>query len=135
MYDDMARFISDNKLPEKLANNFKLAVSEAFTNALVHGNQLNASKIVKISLSINKEEIVADIIDEGTGNPDDISKTGAPSFWHERGRGVILMESVADSVRFKQVASTGGLKVRLVFSRLKYDEKNINNTANTRPWR
>lgn len=135
MYDDLTRFINENELPEKLANNLKLAVSEAFTNALVHGNRLDPSKKIEISVSINKEEIVADIIDEGTGNPDDIAKTGAPSFWHERGRGVILMESVADSVRFKQVASTGNLRVTLVFNRLKYEEKNINNTADTRPWR
>src|SRR3990172_7332907 len=46
---------------------FVLAVSEALTNAIIHGNKKNPRKKVKVSISVNEKLLSADITDEGQG--------------------------------------------------------------------
>ena len=41
--------------------------SEAVTNAIEHGNELNSSKKVKLDIILSSEGIVAEIYDEGSG--------------------------------------------------------------------
>ncbi len=121
MFNDLEKILAANNIAGKLANDLKLAVSEAFTNAMVHGNRLEANKNVTINISINNDLIIADIIDEGTGDPGRVSKTEDPELWQERGRGVILMETMADRVSFQRDHISGGLQCTLMFVRKRYD--------------
>lgn len=88
-----------------------LAVHEALTNAIIHGNCRNPSKKVTVSCGLQPNELTVAIGDEGPGfdphrvpdctHPDRLDAPG--------GRGVALMRSFMDSVSF----SDQGRMVRL----------------------
>lgn len=90
-----------------------LAVSEAATNGIVHGNQLDESKSVEISAFRDGDLLVFETRDEGEGFdpetlPDPLAKE---NLLKTSGRGVFLMEEYADEVEY----SDGGTKLSLKF--------------------
>lgn len=111
--DIKARLIPEN-LPEALWRHFLLAVSEAFTNALVHGNQLNPDKLITIIVEVNETAIQADIIDEGQGGLKRIRSRKTADLLAEGGRGIMLIEHFADSVEFTET-QFGGLQLTIRF--------------------
>jgi anti-sigma regulatory factor (Ser/Thr protein kinase) len=121
MLDELATVLHINSIPEDLQNWFMLAVSEAFTNALVHGNKLNPHKAIKLALNINKGLLTADIIDEGQGGLAKIRRRQPAAVLSEGGRGVDLMRHYASVVRFAETEG-GGLKVSLRFDQMKENE-------------
>lgn len=122
MYQDVASFLEMHEIEGKLKNDIKLAVSEAFTNAMLHGNKLDSSKNVEINITINEQFITADIIDEGSGDPQSLLALKDPDLWQDRGRGVILMEKIADRVSFSKDHLSGGLLCTLLFDRGRYEK-------------
>ena len=95
---------------------FSLAISEAFTNALVHGNELDAEKTIKIYLDINKSELRADIIDQGENGLAKVNQPGQTDLLADGGRGIGLMEHYVTDVQFEQTRD-GGLKVSIMLER------------------
>ncbi len=93
-----------------------LAVVEGVNNAIVHGNKLDSLKLVSIQYIVNEEFIEFVIMDEGQGfdlntipdptKPENIEKT--------HGRGVFLMNHLADEIQFLD----GGNKVSMKFNLL-----------------
>ncbi len=118
MLDELATVLHINGIPESLQNWFMLAVSEAFTNALIHGNKLNPHKAIKLALNINDGLLTADIIDEGQGGLAKIKRRQPPTVLSEGGRGVDLMRHYASVVRFTETEG-GSLKVSLRFDQMK----------------
>ncbi|UCG33168.1 MAG: ATP-binding protein [Phycisphaerales bacterium] len=90
----------------------RLALEEALTNAIKHGNGGDPSKRVTIRYSIGPEEAVICVADEGTGfEPCKVPDCTTP----ERislpdGRGIMLMRAYLDEVTF----SERGNEVRLL---------------------
>ena len=121
MLDEVATVLQANGIPENTRNWFMLAVSEAFTNALVHGNERNPNKVIKLVIFINHGVLTADIIDEGQGGLAKIKRRQPPTVLSEGGRGVDLMRHYASAVRFTETES-GGLKVSLRFDQMKENE-------------
>lgn len=82
-----------------------IAMTEAVNNAIVHGNKLDANKMVKIQVSIEGPVLEFQISDEGPGfdfenipdptSPENIEKPN--------GRGVFLMRQLADSCEFEEL--------------------------------
>jgi serine/threonine-protein kinase RsbW len=114
-----------NRLEEVLTANyvsgderkaFVLAVSEAFTNALIHGNQFDAQKTIKISLDINKYELRADIIDQGKDGLIKVKNPPRTDILADGGRGIRLIKHYATDVQFEQTGG-GGLKISIVIDR------------------
>lgn len=112
-------FIEDISSEESLDNELKdrvmLALSEATTNAIVHGNKEVYEKIVRVRVIIDALKILITVQDEGIGfNPED-----APDPMKEEnlmaigGRGLFLMEEYADEVTY----SDEGRLVTLKFDR------------------
>ena len=95
---------------------FVLAVSEALTNAIIHGNKKNPRKKVKVSISVNEKLLSADITDEGQGGLERIRYRKPSTPKDEGGRGIDLIEHYATSVGYVQTSS-GGLKVEIRFER------------------
>lgn len=96
--------ISDKSgLDESLTHRVMLALSEAVTNAIVHGNKENRSKKVSIKITINSSMIVIDIQDEGEGfDPDEIpDPMDEKNLLVTGGRGLFLMEEFADQVEYR----------------------------------
>ena len=91
--------------------NIMLAMDEAVTNAIVHGNKQDRQKKVTITFQRNKSGFCFVIEDEGEGFnykniPDPIESEDVS------GNGIFLMRSLADKVYFNET----GNRVELIFS-------------------
>ncbi|MEW5993479.1 MAG: ATP-binding protein [Candidatus Zixiibacteriota bacterium] len=121
MLDDVLVFLRENDIPGNLINPFVLAVSEAFNNAMVHGNEADPERTVTLSLLINDKVVSADISDQGRGGLEKIRRRPPPTVLSESGRGVDLMTHYASELTFRE-SPAGGLTVSLTFELKK--EKN-----------
>ncbi|HSG67986.1 MAG TPA: ATP-binding protein [Bacteroidales bacterium] len=94
--------------------NILIALTEAFQNALVHGNQNNPEKEIKVVFESKPKGLSFTVTDEGSGfDPDTVPdpldlEVEADS---ERGRGVFLMRTLSD----KLVVSNEGRSVEMFF--------------------
>ena len=94
--------------------NILIAVTEAFNNAIYHGNQGNPNKHIKIGFESSEKNIKFSVADEGIGfdynslpDPTDPINIDKPN-----GRGVFLMKNLADKVEF----NNNGQEVLLTFN-------------------
>jgi serine/threonine-protein kinase RsbW len=104
----------DSSIPEDYYGNILVAVTEAFNNAVQHGNKLDPSKNVEFNVHVDQKNVQFTIKDQGPGfdfnnlpdptNPENIEKPN--------GRGVFLMRQLADKVEF----ADNGAKVVLGFT-------------------
>lgn len=90
-----------------------LAVSEAATNGILHGNKLDESKTVEIQAFRDNGNLIIETKDEGKGfDPEDVPDPLAEeNLLKTSGRGVFLMHEYADEVNY----SENGTKLTLVF--------------------
>jgi serine/threonine-protein kinase RsbW len=104
------------KFPEDRVEDLKTAVAEACINAIEHGNSLDASVKVGISLRIEEAKLQVAVRDEGTGigqiNPPSIERTMA-SKKRPRGWGIFLIKGLMDEVEFETTPGHGNV-VRMV---------------------
>ena len=94
--------------------NILIAVTEAFNNAIYHGNQGDPKKHIKIGFESGDQNIKFSVSDEGDGfdynslpDPTDPLNIDKP-----QGRGVFLMKNLADKVEF----NNNGQEVMLTFN-------------------
>jgi serine/threonine-protein kinase RsbW len=85
-------------------NKILVAATEAVNNGIIHGNKRNSKKRVTITCTVRKTVFTICVEDEGTGVdpitlPDPLSKK---NLLRENGRGVFLMRSLMDNVKFKR---------------------------------
>lgn len=118
MLDDLEHTLAAEKVTPEVWRPFMLAVSEAFTNALVHGNGSDASKQVTIRYAVNENIVSADIIDEGTGGLARLRARKPRGLLAEGGRGIDLIERYVDTVEYAE-ESHGGLRVSISMTRTK----------------
>ena len=96
-----------------------LSVSEAATNAIVHGNKLNPSKKVTIHAEANTQTlgltVTFTIKDEGDGfNPDNIpNPLEEEHLLIPSGRGVFLIKEYADELEYQDEGRTIVIKFNL----------------------
>jgi serine/threonine-protein kinase RsbW len=101
------------EINDDLYGNIMISVTECISNAIVHGNQSESSKLVHLELQMEPGLLRCSIEDEGTGfdfnqlpdptDPENIEKIG--------GRGIFLMKHLSDEVKFEE----GGKKTVLSF--------------------
>ncbi|MFD1630102.1 ATP-binding protein [Pseudopedobacter beijingensis] len=94
--------------------NLMTCVNEAVSNAIVHGNKENPTKIVYINIeNINNRRLVFSIADEGDGfNFNNLKDPTAPENIEKlSGRGIFIMKKLADQCVF----NTYGNEVELHF--------------------
>ncbi|MGM9899089.1 MAG: anti-sigma F factor [Bacilli bacterium] len=96
-------FLIELNLPVNLLNEIKTIVSEAVTNAIVHGYSNDSTKYVDMNLRYDEESIYIEVIDYGIGI-EDIEKAKEPLFStkidEERaGLGFTIMEVFTDSLQ------------------------------------
>ena len=90
---------------------FKTIVSEAVTNAIIHGYECDGKSLVTVHAVIEGNKIVMTVRDEGTGIFD-VEQAMEPMFttrpFMERsGMGFTIMESFADSLSVESVLGSG----------------------------
>ncbi|HIF15454.1 MAG TPA: ATP-binding protein [Bacteroidetes bacterium] len=99
----------DLKIKDEFYGNILVAVTEAVTNAIIHGNNSNDSKMVIVSVDTpKKNSLVFTIEDEGFGfTPEDVPDPTSPeNIEKPHGRGIFLMKHLSDNVRFNNNGSS-----------------------------
>src|SRR5262245_10813756 len=80
----------------------KLALEEAMTNAVRHGNRFDASKNVRVRYAVSKRRILIMVQDEGPGfRIDDVPDPTQPeNLERPNGRGIMLIRAYMTRVEF-----------------------------------
>lgn len=100
---------------DDLLADLMLTVTEAATNAILHGNQSDESKQVKISAKADHKYLYISVEDEGAGfDPDSIpDPRNDENLLKSGGRGVFLIREYAEDVSYNDK----GNKVTITFPR------------------
>jgi len=105
LVDRLMRLIEGSHCVTGEEHAVELALREALSNAVVHGNRLNAHKLVHVRCRCKVGNGISLIVsDQGQGFdalsvPDSV---GAENLEAEHGRGIRLMKFVMDEVSFQQ---------------------------------
>lgn len=101
-------------MSKEIADDMSIAVVEAATNAIVHGNKCDRSKKVNVSLRRLPAKIVVSVSDEGPGfdpcclaNP-----VEGTNLFKESGRGIYIMKHIMDEVVY-DFPKSGGTKLKM----------------------
>ncbi len=82
----------------------RVALDEAFVNAVKHGNKFNAEKFVRITADVSPDEARFSIEDEGEGfNVAQIpDPTNPENLFKSSGRGVFFIYNIMDEVMYNE---------------------------------
>lgn len=99
---------------DDLFSQLRLAVNEAVTNAIVHGNKEDASKKVRVTADLQQDVLQISVKDQGPGFdpsslPDPLENE---NLLKESGRGIFLIKQYADEVTFAE----NGRKLTMQFN-------------------
>jgi serine/threonine-protein kinase RsbW len=92
----------------------EMAVREAVTNAVLHGNRQDEGKQVEMGLTSSGTEMVITVRDRGEGfDPSSVADpTAEQNLLKTSGRGILFMRNFMDDVRWEQHPQ-GGTVVRM----------------------
>ena len=95
--------------------NILVTLTEAVTNAMLHGNRGDCSKSVSISLLRHKDALEVRVSDQGPGfNPSAVpDPTSAECIEQCGGRGIFLMRELSDDCRFMKNGSTVAMRFNI----------------------
>jgi serine/threonine-protein kinase RsbW len=101
-------FAKDMGLNDDQLSVLLLAVTEATTNAIIHANKCDASKLVSIRAHIEDSKLIVNVKDQGKGfDPAKIPDPTEPeNLLKDSGRGVYLMKVYMDDVKYN-ITPTG----------------------------
>jgi len=105
------------RLDDGAMDRLLIAVTEAVNNAILHANKSDLSKRVHLVCKITKRALSLSVRDEGSGfDPDLIpDPLKQENLMKESGRGVFLIRSLMDKVRFK--STKRGMTVTMILKR------------------
>ena len=109
------QFAQDLEINENIFPNILISVTEAVNNAIIHGNQRNINKEVKIYLEESETTLTIIVSDQGSGfNPSNVpDPTLEENIDKLGGRGVFLIQQLCDKVFFKNNGRTVEMKFNL----------------------
>ena len=104
----VSEFLSRAGVSEDVAFGIDMAVREAVTNAVVHGNKLDETKFVELSLRTVPGAVEVSVHDQGSGfDPNEIpDPTQKENVLKTSGRGIFFMRNFMDEVDWS-VNATG----------------------------
>ena len=110
-----ADFARNCGVAEEAAFGIDMAVREAITNAIVHGNKEDDAKQVEVAFTCVPNAVEIEITDQGEGfDPERIpDPTAAENLMKTSGRGNFLMRSFMDEVHW-ETGTEGGTTVRMI---------------------
>ena len=111
----VSEFLSRAGVSEDIAFGIDMAVREAVTNAVIHGNKLDEKKFVELSLRTLPNAIEISVHDQGPGfNPEAVpDPTAQENILKASGRGIFFMRSFMDEVDWS-IRPGGGTTVRML---------------------
>lgn len=111
----VSEFMNRVGISEDVAFGIDMAVREAVTNAVLHGNKLDSTKIAEVDLKKSSEGLEINVRDQGQGfNPNDVADpTKEENILKTSGRGIFFMRNFMDEVDWT-VNPGGGTTVRMI---------------------
>jgi serine/threonine-protein kinase RsbW len=111
----VAEFLSRSGISDDAAFGIDMAVREAVTNAVIHGNREDENKTVDVTLKSSPDAVEISVHDQGPGfNPEDVpDPTAAENILKASGRGIFFMRTFMDEVDWL-IRPEGGTTVRMV---------------------
>ena len=99
---DILRYAAEQGFDEDAVFGIHLALEEAFTNAVKHGNQSNPNKKVFVEFLLTPEKLDVSVTDEGVGFvPDELPDPRCNGNLYKCcGRGVLLIKAYMDVVEY-----------------------------------
>lgn len=109
------RVLETYHVDHEMYGNILISLTEAVTNAIVHGNKEEEAKKVQINIRKEDRYLTFCVTDEGKGfNYDNLPDPTAPeNLLKLGGRGIFLMRQLADLVIFSREGSTVELQFKL----------------------
>lgn len=104
------------KLMDETAAKLMLLLSEAVTNAIIHGNKQIPNKKVEVFIEITPQAITSTVSDEGDGfKPEEVTHDPLDdeNLLNVGGRGIFLLQELSDQIDFLDHGTT----VRFVVQR------------------
>ena len=113
--DGTEAFLKPLITDDEFAYRIVLLLTEAVTNAMEHGNALDAAKHVWVDLKILPERVTICVEDQGGGfDPATVANPiTEENLLNDSGRGLFFIEQIADEVRYEK----GGRRIRIQFNR------------------
>lgn len=100
---------------EETTEHVNLAVIEAGTNAIKHGNGNNPEKTTQFRFRMEEDKLTIYVRDHGSGfDPENVGDPLSPeNFMKPSGRGIFLMKALMDEVDYS-IDKVSGTEVKLV---------------------
>lgn len=110
-----AEFVKHSGLSDDAAFGVDMAVREAVTNAVLHGNHEDEMKVVKVAFRSSPGVIEITVRDQGAGfDPQSVpDPTDPQNILKTSGRGILFMRTFMDEVEWSQNPE-GGTVVRMI---------------------
>jgi serine/threonine-protein kinase RsbW len=114
----VSEFMNRLGIGEDVAFGVDMAVREAVTNAVVHGNKLDEGKLVELQLRQTPDFFEISVHDQGSGfNPSEVpDPTKDENILRTSGRGIFFMRNFMDEVEWA-ANPKGGSSVRMIKKR------------------
>jgi serine/threonine-protein kinase RsbW len=111
----VAEFLNRSGISEEAVFGIDMAVREAVTNAVIHGNRQDENKTVDVTLKSSPDAVEISVHDQGPGfNPDEVpDPTAAENILKSSGRGIFFMRTFMDEVDWL-IRPEGGTTVRML---------------------
>ena len=110
-----AEVVNRSQLGDEAAFGVDMAVREAVTNAVLHGNLQDEAKSVEIVFNASQDALEITVRDHGTGfNPASVpDPTDPQNILKTSGRGILFMRTFMDEVEWSNHPA-GGTVVRML---------------------
>lgn len=91
-----------------------IALTEAVSNAMIHGNKNDARKKIVIEISQKSDRMIMTVLDEGKGfDPNYVDNPLLPeNLLKENGRGIFILKSLMDKIDYS--SSNYNTQIKLV---------------------
>lgn len=111
----VAEFVGRSGVSDDAAFGIDMAVREAVTNAVLHGNRQDDNKTVELVLKSSPDAVEISVHDQGPGfNPEDVpDPTATENLLKTSGRGIFFMRTFMDEVDWL-IRPEGGTTVRML---------------------
>lgn len=111
----VAEFLNRLGVSDEAMFGIDMAVREAVTNAVVHGNQQDENKIVDVNVKSSPDAVEISVHDQGPGfNPEEVpDPTATENILKSSGRGIFFMRTFMDEVDWL-IRPEGGTTVRML---------------------
>lgn len=114
VYDLVAQVLEGIPTTDSIKDRLILAVNEAVTNSLIHGNKNDPSKTVTLIFKMNEQYVEIEVADQGEGFvPQPLKLEDSAKSLEISGRGIPLMKACTDEVKFQRI-SPQGMRVKLI---------------------